>query len=727
MGANWLPGKNPESIPYMKVIPKIALPTVFGDALSYMEMVTKICTQFNEGIDAINDLANNLNKMVLETVNGAKIPVYGELKNNGSVILSANNWYLDNPKEIFDAMSQGKMCILYGNISYNIDNIPIVQDRNFMYYILTEYYGTNITNSSGSVYAKFISYDSEYVNYVIINFAYNYDDVSAEIVDFSRVSFPTSAELEAVETEFRKSVIVYKGLYSIPKTEGQYVELVDNATEVDLSTYFVVQSGGHMYVPDCCPVICVDYRNGNVGELTYGGNSTPWARIYSKGVCIYGEINDRMDNMSATIGYANDDIAEANGRIDGVEEDITNIYTDLETLQDDMSAFNESFVSYDVQSGIDATRKGNARSNIDAACTQDPEFTGILTLSSGYNSAVYFTVTKSGDKTILYFNPVRVQIDGLLDPTSAQMAATKNYVDNAIENADAVKYSAQQPTDGQMAQARENIGAVGEYSPHFYEAIYIEGTNRTLGISVSTQNSTTVILLGGTAGEKIVRGVADPTSESDAANKRYVDNKFVDAQNAVRYTQQELTTSQKEVARHNIDARSVYDTEHGGTQTIYINDEENDNTAISIDWHSENSTDEKIIDIKVDDSGVHFVDNDEESATIYVTDDNSIRLATSQDIANLTTPLVITINSSENAWTSSSPLPGYSVLSNIINFYVNGGNLLISFPTTGVSGVGYACPKCCSLDYGIMVEAFNGTTSKQYTINADGTVTTVSS
>ena len=105
MGTNWFPGNNPESIPRFGYIPKIVLPTIFGDALTYMEMIARYNAEFNKAIEGINKLAENIETEVQNSVENAKIPVYGELVNNGSVIISPNNWNVDNPKALYEAMA----------------------------------------------------------------------------------------------------------------------------------------------------------------------------------------------------------------------------------------------------------------------------------------------------------------------------------------------------------------------------------------------------------------------------------------------------------------------------------------------------------------------------------------------------------------------------------------------------------------------------------------------
>ena len=73
MGTNWFPGNNPESIPRYGYIPKIALPTVFGDALSYLEMIGRYNAEFNKAIDGINKLAENIETEVQNSVENAHI------------------------------------------------------------------------------------------------------------------------------------------------------------------------------------------------------------------------------------------------------------------------------------------------------------------------------------------------------------------------------------------------------------------------------------------------------------------------------------------------------------------------------------------------------------------------------------------------------------------------------------------------------------------------------
>ena len=725
MGVNWLPGRNPETMPRLCYIPKICLPTVFGDALSYMEMVNQINYHFNEAIDNINKLAENITEVVQESIEGAKIPVYANLVHNGSHIISPNNWNIDKPENIWDGMAAGKMCILFGQLAFNVDGVPVVQENNNMYFILTEFYQTSMDSNNSTARATFMSYDYQNVRYLDMQFVKTGGNVTSEVIAFTQYALPTTEDFNAIYSMFKRDVSVYKGAVRIASREGEYIELTDNATTADLSEYFVVQTGGTFLAPNCAPCIVVDYYNGRVGELKYGGDATPWARIYSTGVRMGDELYEYIRDVNQSIDDINVDINGISGNIATLEGEIDNLGDAIDDVSDTVDALDAETVKC-VEQNLTSGQKEIARNNIDAPSTQNPVFTGELVLDSGYGASVNFTVTKVDGRTVLYFDPVRVQINGLLDPTSAQMAATKNYVDNAVDAVDAVKYSVQQPTDAEKEIARENIGAVGAYNPHFFEALYVEGTNRTLALSVSSQDSGTVVLLGGTYGDKIVRNVADPIANNDAANKLYVDNKFGTMNNAVLFTPQTLAPSQMAQARSNIGARSFDDNDFYGPLDLYTRDDETyHNRLAQLNWESDDSTVTKIAFMLMSNAGITFINEDDSDVDLYLGSDLNDKVVTLGVLNDSIEPLKLQINSAENAWTIlNPPTPAYTQLPNIISAYAGGKRVMVSYPTTGVAGVGYAEPKCVSTDFGIAVEAYNGTAWKRYFINADGTVTT---
>lgn len=732
MGTNWLPGMNPETMPRLCYIPKIALPTVFGDALSYMEMVNQINYHFNKAIDDINKLAENITEVVQQTVEGAKIPVYANLVHNGSHIISADNWNIDDPEAIWDGMAAGKMCILFGKLAFNVDGIPVVQNNNNMFFILTQFYQTTVNSNSTTAKAVFMSYDYNSVSYLDMQFEKNGDTVTTQVDAFTTHDLPTAEDFEAIYAMFKKNVIVYKGGVRIPRDSSEFIELTDNATTADLSEYFVVQTGGSVIAPECAPCIVLDYYNACLGELRYGGNANPWARIYGTGVRLEGDLRDTLGAINDNIVELREDIEQNSSDIEGNADDIIDLQHQIDTISTAIDDLSGEIVKYEPQTPT-AQEQAIARNNIGAAPTQDPVFSGTLLLASGYGTLVNFTVTEVNDVPVLYFDPFRVQINGVVDPTSAQMVATKNYVDNTVDAVDAVKYSAQSKTLAQQEQARANIGAVGTENPYFTEAISLENTDRVLTLTVNVVDGNMIVLLDGTSVDKVLRNVADPINVNDAANKQYVDNKYVDSQNTVKYVQQSLSGTQQEQARKNISALAKQEPSAVGPATIMTSEEleyapqlklnslgsdpnmDPYDETLNFSWHPYQNDGALVI---VDDNGVYHPT--EGGAAV-----DDTHYATLGQAKAVYAPFIIQINDSENGWTTSAPLPAMRVLANIINYYaLYGLNLLICYPTTGITNAGYAAPKCVSIDTGVIVEAYNGSVWKRYVINADGTVTT---
>lgn len=154
-------------------------------------------------------------------------------------------------------------------------------------------------------------------------------------------------------------------------------------------------------------------------------------------------------------------------------------------------------------------------------------------------------------------------------PTEDDDAATKAYVDNNAAGAGAVRYDAAQTLDAaQQFQARKNIDAVGNYSPQFTGFLSLAPANGTLGtgvglspsrdgnnfaLDISDVNENTPTLL---------TGVKTPTDADTnaAATVEYVKAKVASGgvTDAVLYTAQTLTDTQKKQARANIDAASDF-------------------------------------------------------------------------------------------------------------------------------------------------------------------------
>lgn len=154
-------------------------------------------------------------------------------------------------------------------------------------------------------------------------------------------------------------------------------------------------------------------------------------------------------------------------------------------------------------------------------------------------------------------------------PTEDDDAATKAYVDGKAAGTGAVRYDAAQTLDeAQQFQARKNIGAIGNNSPQFQGFLSLTPANGTLGtgvglspsrdgnnfaLDISDVNENTPTLL---------TGVKTPTDADTnaAATVEYVKAKVASGgvTDAVLYTAQTLTDTQKKQARANIDAASDF-------------------------------------------------------------------------------------------------------------------------------------------------------------------------
>lgn len=731
MGTNWFPGNNPESIPRYGYIPKIALPTVFGDALSYLEMIGRYNAEFNKAIDGINKLAENIETEVQNSVENAKIPVYAELVNNGSVIISPNNWNVDNPEALYEAMGAGKLCILHGNLSFNIDGLPVVQATNNMYFILTQFYQSVVNDNNTTVYAVFVNYDETHVRFAKLSLYKENGVYSSEITDLREVHLPTDIEFEQIDNLFKKCVFLYKGRENIPDEQGQYIELMENATENDLSRFFVVQTGGSMYVPECAPAVCVDCENGNVGELRYGGNGTPWARVYSYGIKLNSNFAGAILHLTEVDGELLDAIGDNASAINQVNERVDGVADDLTALGENVDDKDGENVKYTVQARSTA-EKGRARLNIGAAPTDNPVFTGELALGNGFGASVLFNVTTQGGVTALDFSQSPVRIKGVISPVNEAEVATKGYVDYVVGDVDAVKYSVQDKTDNERRVARENIGALSAASPYAYNTLSLESNDIVLVLTPGRVSGNKALTLGGTSGDTIVAGVGTPVANNHAANKAYVDNKYVESQNTVKYVPQNLSPSQKSTARANVGAAAEFEAEFDGKVTIWNrSDAEQDGEFAEFVYDTLNGFGEH------EQKSIHIYAYEANMESVYVYGDDGARpalylgrgvdqreVAIKQDVNDAVAPITIVVNSAENAWSiPNPPSQAYSQLANVIDAYQNGRAVLIQYESGGIANVAVSPPMAASLDFGILVRAFPYRTLKQYLINLDGTVT----
>lgn len=154
-------------------------------------------------------------------------------------------------------------------------------------------------------------------------------------------------------------------------------------------------------------------------------------------------------------------------------------------------------------------------------------------------------------------------------PTEDDDAATKAYVDGRAAGSGAVRYDAAQTLTGaQKLQARKNVDAAGVNMPQFQGFLTLSPANGTLGTGVGlspTRDGNNFALDISDVNENtptLLTGVKTPTDADTnaAATVEYVKAKVASGgvTDAVLYTAQTLTDTQKKQARANIDAASDF-------------------------------------------------------------------------------------------------------------------------------------------------------------------------
>lgn len=154
-------------------------------------------------------------------------------------------------------------------------------------------------------------------------------------------------------------------------------------------------------------------------------------------------------------------------------------------------------------------------------------------------------------------------------PTEDDDAATKAYVDGRAAGTGAVRYDAAQTLTGaQKLQARKNVDAAGVVMPQFQGFLTLTPANGTLGAGVGlspTRDGNNFALDISDVNEGTptkLTGVKTPTDADTnaAATVEYVKAKVASGgvTDAVLYTAQTLTDTQKKQARANIDAASDF-------------------------------------------------------------------------------------------------------------------------------------------------------------------------
>lgn len=720
MGVNWNGMNNPETIPFKGYVPKIALPTVFGDALSYLEDVSKVNYAINKTIEEVNNLAQNLIEVVSQSIESAKIPVYDELVHNGSNIVSPLNWNLSNPETIFKAIGAGKMCILTADCDFNIDHIPVPSNRTKQAFVLTQAYQINPNNNTTTVNAVFVNYNSNRIRYVEVSILRDNNVYTSTILNFTEYEIPTTQMIQDMHQFIDKKVMVYIGQVDIPSENESYIEITNNASSIDLKSYFMVESAdAHLYAPTTCPCVVVDYRSGVIGLFKYGGDVTPWARIYGTGYRLNSDFNDQLADLYDYVDEYDTHVGELDTRMTTAEGDIQGLKDRVESTETSIANLDGEVVKTTPQD-LTESQKIAARSNIDSAQAHNPLLYGKISVIDDYGNSAFLSLDVTGNVKYLLFEGGAPIIRGVRDPVAAQDVATKGYVDNAIpEVTDAVKYTYQVLTDTQAQTARNNIKACEKENPYMLGNLTIQDNDAVITLSVAISSGNRTIIFTGSGSDVILRRVGAPVYSNDAANKAYVDAMVVQTEGNVKYDRsQSLSQSEKEQARQNIDAASDYDAVIG--------------SSLRIDAGRGNSP-TIIMDNGSDQRRIVLTDNNE----LMVTDGNGflqslkVKMARQIDevvpleqVLHIHSPYIININSSENAWTCTRDNASVQNYDEIVNGFYGGVPVIIVYRTVGTYGVSYAQPKWVSLDYGIRCEGYTGVANKIYTINSDGTVTT---
>lgn len=722
MGVNWNSKNNPETIPFKGYVPKIALPSVFGDALSYLEDVSKVNYAINKTIEEVNNLAQNLIEVVSQSIENAKIPVYDELVHNGSNIVSPLNWNLSNPETIFNAIGAGKMCILTADCDFNVDHIPVPSNRTKQAFVLTQAYQINPNNNTTTVNAVFVNYNSNKIRYVEVSILRDNRTYTSEVLNFTEYEIPTTQMIQDMHQFIDKKVMMYVGHADIPSESDSYIEITNNASSIDLKSYFMVESAdAHLYAPTTCPCVVVDYRSGAIGLFKYGGDVTPWARIYGTGYKLKSDIDEQLSDLYDYVESYDETIGEINTQLDEQGRSLQSLTESVQGISGRTETLEQNSVQVVPQAFTDQ-QKLYARLNIGAVSAHDPELFGSIEVIDEYGNSVHFVLDRSGNISYLLFKGDFPVIRGIHDPIVAQDVATKGYVDSVIpDTSDCVKVTEQNLTEQQKGVARDNIGAVGTENPYFLGTLSVEANNKVLALVIGTIDGRKVLSLSGSAGKTIIRNVDEPVEDFDAATKGYVDAMLVQSEGNVKFSvSQNLTTEQKSRARTNIGAVSENYPEFYDEVSLRADVDE----YPRLTFHSEGSN----RTISYTDGGeIQITDDNENLKPIFVGESSVASAAvTNQRLHNLFDPYNITINNSENAWTCTRSGQSVQNFDTIVDAFIGGIPVIVAYQTIDTYGVGYARPIWCAKGQGIMCEGYTGVAHKRYIINRDGTVTTSS-
>lgn len=725
MGINWNEITNPTRLPILPYIPSIVLPTVFGDALTYTEQMGKINAVFNDAIKGMNNLAQNLSEVVLNTFKNAKIPIYGNLTYNNSEIFVPENWTLDNTQEVFEALQAGEMCILLAKCSFNDNGDGVYDENNNMMFILTQYNATNVDDTV-VIDTRFISFDETNLRWVQVEFKVTTESVTSKILNIKQIELPNAAAVEALVPIIGMKVMVYKGTVKTPETEGSFIELTSNGTFVDLKDMFVIDENGSVKPMNICPCVTVDYRNGAIGVMKFGGLMNPWVRIYSTGFKIKSDNDTQISELSGRIDNNVESINDVKDNAVNMQRDIEEVTNTVGSLVTRTGELTVNSVSYTPQTKTDE-QKTIARSNIGAVSESYPSISGFITINvSGTNLRVTPSIIE-GEYVIGSNEPVVIR--NVADPVINTDVANKRYVDNvASSGGNNVRYDvAQSLTNEQREIARNNIGAASINRPRFTGAISVEyDSNNVVSLRPTVVDGYSVLQIAGTSTSNVVRGVGTPVYGYDAANKDYVDSKYAETGSSVKYIPQSLSVEQKSQARSNIDAREKNDTDFDSFLNISASDDAIAGGEGGMALVHTAGDKQMTLMLNLDDGSVSFLDenlNLRPIKTAYAPDIPESAI-TRQEVTNRLTPMMCNINFTNNSWNvrdGNRPL----ALPDVVNQYQNGRRLITRFQVFNAEETGYGEIKCCGNGIGIICEIFDGTAWKRVTCNMNGTITTV--
>ena len=529
MPVNYDPARNPETLPQIGYLPAIALPTVFNDALTYAEYLGKVVALLNKTTTAVNELSGNVSKSVQEIIKNAKVPAYFNLLHNGSVLIDTDNWYLENPEGLYNALSEGKLCIVEADCAFNSDGYAVPDADNHVKFILTQV-NESIYDGDFIKTISFVNID-EYLSTRIAEFTLTKSgsNITAQTNMLFEVKLVSKDTVDTMNNTTRNKVMLYTGASPIPDTAEQYIELTSNGTFYDLSEFFACVEDVAIYASTVCPCVVLDVNNGNIGILTYGDALNPWVRIYSTGLCTLSGVNNDISSIEDDLENLTGRVGSAEGTISSLSYSLSALNGRVTELNTDLTGLDESVVKF-IQQSLDSSQKSIARNNIEAVARVNPVMRGILTImSTYYNLTAAFDDTSEMKILVISGEGDKPIIRGIRDPLNDDDVATKGYVDNngggGGGSPNAVQYVPQTLSDSQQLTARVNIQALEKNNPSAIDSLTIQqGSGTAVTATVNAVAGTDYVNLVGDNGNPIIRGVANPLGANDATNKQYVDS-----------------------------------------------------------------------------------------------------------------------------------------------------------------------------------------------------------